>query len=184
MNKYKSKYPIIDATPLQDNGKMIIPVSDDYTEIRRKFKIQTIEARNGMIYNIPITQKLIDGERRRKKLYLNLLLHKRISPNITMEHLMYIAMYELYFYIDNSKDVISKKEIANIAINAFKSDVTITDKKRVHYKINKKYCKEHGIKPKTANIIHINETRQTKIKERNEIIKKLFNPSFTDTKNL
>ena len=184
LNKYKSKYDITDATPLQDNGKMIIPVSDDYTEIRRKFKIQTIESKNGQIYNIPITERLQDGERRRKKLYLNLLLHKRIKPNISLENLMYIAMYELYFYIDNSKDVISKKEIANIAINAYKSDVTINDKKRPKYKINKEYCKRNNIKPKTANIIYVNEQRKEKKQERNERIKSLFNPSKTDNENI
>ena len=184
LNKYKSKFPIIDATPLSDNGKLIIDVPSDYTEIRRKFKIEKIQARNGMIYNIPITQKLIDGERRRKKLYLNLLLHKRILPNITLDHLLYIAMYELYYYVDNSKDSITKKELVNIAVNAYKSDVTISDKKRVHYKINKKYCKEHGIKPKTANIIYVNEQRKEKKQERNERIKSLFNQNITDLENI
>lgn len=184
LNKYKSMYDITDATPLSDNGKLIVDVPSDYTEIRRKFKIEKIQARNGKLYNIPITQKLQDGERRRKKLYLNLLLHKRIKPNISLEHLMYIAMYELYFYIDNTKDVISKKEIANIAINAYKSDVTIEDKKRPKYKINKEYCKRNNIKPKTANIIYVNEQRKEKKQERNERIKSIFNPTLTDTKNL
>ena len=182
--KYKSKYDVIDATPLQDNNELVINVDSNYTQIRRKFKIQTIEAKNGKIYNIPITERLQDGERRRKKLYLNLKLRKRIIPNITLDHLLYLAMYELYYYYDNSKDSITKKELVNIAINAYKSDIEIEDKKRPKYKINKEYCKRNNIKPRTANIIHINETRQTKIKERNEIIKKLFNPSFTDTKNL
>lgn len=184
LNKYKSMYDITDATPLNDNGKLIIDVPSDYTEIRRKFKIQTIEARNGMIYYIPITQKLQDGERRRKKLYLNLLLHKRIKPNISLEHLLYIALYELYYYIDNSKDSITKKELVNIAVNAFKSDIQIEDKKRPKYKINKEYCKRNNIKPRTANILYINQKRNEKKQERNERIKSIFNPTLTDTENL
>ena len=101
LNKYKSKYDVIDATPLQDNNELVINVDSNYTQIRRKYKIQTIEAKNGKIYNIPITERLQDGERRRKKLYLNLKLRKRIIPNITLDHLLYIALYELFYYIDN-----------------------------------------------------------------------------------
>jgi len=184
LNKYKTEFPIIDATPLQDNNELVINVDSDYTQIRRKYKIKTIQAKNGKIYNIPITERLQDGERRRRKLYLNLKLRKRIIPNITLDHLLYIALYELYYYIDNSKDSITKKELVNIAINAYKSDIEIEDKKRPKYKINKEYCQRNNIKPRTANIIHINETKQKTIQERNEKIKMLFNPSLTDLQNI
>lgn len=184
LNKYKSKYNVIDATPLQDNNELTINVDSNYTQIRRKYKIETIQAKNGKIYNIPITERLQDGERRRKKLYLNLKLRKRIIPNITLDHLLYIALYELFYYIDNSKDSISKKELVNIAINAFKSDIQIEDKKRPKYKINKEYCKRNNIKPRTANILYINQKRNEKKQERNERIKSIFNPTLTDTENL
>lgn len=184
LNKYKTKFPIIDATPLTDNDKLVIDVDNNFTEIRRKFQIQTILAKNGKIYHIPITEKLQDGERRRKKLFLNLLLRKRILPQITLEHLIYCGLYELYYYIDNSIDKITKKEIVNIALNAYKADVIINDAKRPKYKINKEYCKRNNIKPKTANIIHINEQKKEKKQERNDIIKMLFNPSLTDLQNI
>ena len=182
LQKYYNIYRPIDKTPLQDNGKMIIDVDDNYTEIRRKYSIIKDE-KDGKTYLYTKVQRLRDGEQRRKHLYINLLLRKRILPTISFEHLLYSGLWELFYYIDNKEDTITKKEIFVIALNAYKSHVTIIDKKRKKYKINKEYCYQNNISPRKANILYLNDSRMKEKQKRDSIIKQLYNANISDVKN-
>lgn len=182
LQKYYNIYRPIDKTPLQDNGKMIIDVDENYTEIRRKYNISRDE-KDGKTYFIMKVQRLRDGEQRRKHLYINLLLRKRIVPQISLEHLIYCGLWELFYYIDNKEDTITKKEILIIALNAYKSKVTIIDKKRKKYKINKEFCYQNNINPRKANILYLNNRRMQEKQNRDSIIKQLYNESLSDVIN-
>ena len=182
LQKYYDQYRPIDRTPLLDNGKMIIDVDENYTEIRRKYTIIKDE-KDGKTYLHTKIQRLRDGEQRRKHIFLNLLLRKRILPQISLEHLIYCGLWELFYYCENKEDTITKKEIFVIALNAFKSNVTIIDKKRKKYKINKEFCYQNNISPRKANIIYLNEKRKQDKDKRNSIIKELYNESLSDVKN-
>ena len=182
LQKYYDQYRPIDRTPLKDNGKMIIDVDDNYTEIRRKYSIIKDE-KAGKTYLYTKVQRLRDGEQRRKHIYLNLLLRKRILPQISLEHLIYCGLWELFYYCENKEDTITKKEILIIALNAYKSNVTIIDKKRKKYKINKEYCYQNNISPRKANILYLNDRRMKEKQNRDELIKQLYNNSLSDVKN-
>lgn len=167
------------VTPLEQpaNG-LIIELPDEYVEIRRFYNYQPATG-----YTIP---KLRNGEGRRKKLYQNLLLRKRITPNITLQNLLFNAIYEMVYYIDNTdkNDIITKRQIAQIVVNAYFDDCTIIDIKKPNYKINKEYCKLNGIKAQQANIKYINKLRTNEKKKRCEDILKFYDIQKSDKDNL
>lgn len=185
IEKYISDYHPIDSTPLQDNGELIINLPKGYTEIRRRFNVVEQVKTNGDIYKISTNIRRKDGEGRRRNIYLNLLLRKRINPQITLEEMLYCGLWELYYYIDNtSEDKITKNDIAQIAVNAYFDECRIKDNNTKKYKINKKYCKENNINPKSANIFYLNTKKKQAKKERDAKIKEFYKSKLSDDENL
>lgn len=117
--KYSGRnYLNIVSTPIVYNGKkMIVKTPSEYYELRRPFC--TVDG---------YTKRLKDGERRRKQLFTNLKLRKQITPSLTLQNLLYNAVYEMVFYIDNKDDSITKYEIAQTTVNAYFAEYT-SDKK-------------------------------------------------------
>ena len=185
IEKYISVYHPIDSTPLEDNGELIINLPKDYTEIRRRFNVIEQVKTNGDTYKTSTNIRRKDGEGRRRNIYLNLLLRKRINPSITLEQMLYCGLWELYYYIDNtSADKITKNNIAQIAVNAYFDDCRIKDNNTKKYKINKQYCKENNINPKSANIFYLNTKKKQEKKERDLKIKELYNTKLSDNENI
>ncbi|MDY6438379.1 MAG: hypothetical protein SPK85_04600 [Prevotella sp.] len=185
IEKYICEYHPIDSTPLEDNGELIINLPNNYTEIRRRFKVVERVKLNGDTYKTSINTRRKDGEGRRRNIYLNLLLRKRIKPSITLEEMLYCGLWELYYYIDNtSDDKITKNDIAQIAVNALFDECRIKDTNTKKYKINKKFCIDNNINAKSANIIYLNSKKKQDKKERDAKIKELYNPKITDSENI
>ena len=185
IEKYISEYHPIDSTPLQDNGELIINLPKDYTEIRRRFNVIEQVKANGDTYKTSINIRRKDGEGRRRNIYLNLLLRKRINPSITLEEMLYCGLWELFYYTDNqTEDKITKNNIAQIAVNAYFDECRIKDNNTKKYKINKQYCKENNINPKCANIFYLNSKKKQEKKERDAKIKELYNSKLSDNENI
>lgn len=140
--KYKNVYPNIEHTslPKTDADIPYILIPTNYVEIERDCRINE----NG------IAKKLKDGHGRRKRLFDNGILRRKINPNITLENLVYNLLYELHHFISNknAENIIGKKEIFNIATDVMKADLSKYDYKRKNEKdwiVNDAYCKKHNL---------------------------------------
>ena len=127
-----------------------------------------------------------NGNGRRKKLYMNLLLRKKINPSITFETLLYDAVFEVVNYIDNTDttDKVTKEQITQITVNAFNDPCNIQTTEKRKYVFNKTYCMNNGIDVKSANIRLVNTIKKLKKEERDEQIKALYQTNLTDKENI
>ena len=172
--KYIDVFPNMEHTPLQevddDTPYIIYPIG--YIEIRRWWRKRL----NGK----PI--KIRDGEGRRRKLFINGIIRRLINPQITFDNLLYNLLYELVYYHSNygADNIIDKKEIAMIARDVMKQDMTKhehlrgTDKK---FMVNPKFCIKYGLSKNEVKNIASKMIRYNKIGE-------LYDCSQTDKQNL
>lgn len=101
--------------------------------------------------------KIKDGNGRRKKLFLNAIVRKYMYPQIEFEHLLHCLANELYYYINNSKDPISKQELYDIAENVYNENIdkysTIIKQQQTEKRkwiINPQYCIKYNLSAKTV----------------------------------
>lgn len=186
--KYQNIYNTDEHTNIEfSNGELYKTLPPDYLEIRRKWNFKNMNL-NGRQINISKPLKIKNGEGRRKTIFLNLILRKRINPNITIEHLLYNGLRELYYYIDNTDkdDVITTYEISRIAYEVFKTDINkwnfrANTKK---FKINKEYCKKNGINARRAALQINSNNKKNEKQTRMEQMKRLYNKDITDQENI
>ena len=155
--KYSDKYPIFEHTPLDyvlDDTPYIL----DYIEIKRYWFMEAIYDENGnKRWETSRVRKIKDGERRKKKLFINGILRRLMIKDLSFEHLLNNMVYELYHYIDNSKDRITKKDLFEISVNIYKSDIdnykglVKGDKRK--FIVNDKYCIKHNLNRKQVRNI-------------------------------
>ena len=191
IEKYISTYPSIEFSQVEyneDDPYYLVP--NDYIEIKRKWHFAEVEKCNGDTYRVTTIEKCKNGQGRRRRLFLNLIIRRLIEPSLTFQHLLFNAIYELNHFIDNTDkdDIITKKEVAEIAINAYFEDIEKWSKlKNYHkpkYKINKEWCNAHGVKPRQQAIKVRGEfNRQAKEKKWSEI-DKYYNPTLTNNGNI
>ena len=186
--KYQNIYNTDEHTNIEfSDDELYKTLPADYLEIRRKWNFKNMNV-NGRQINISKPLKIKNGEGRRKTIFLNLILRKRINPNITIEHLLYNGLRELYYYIDNTDkdDVITTYEISRIAYEVFKTDINkwnfrANTKK---FKINKEYCKKNGINARRAALQINSNNKKNEKQTRMEQMKRLYSPNLTDAQNL
>lgn len=190
INKYISIYKSIESTQLEyDDQLPYINLPSDYTEIRRKGGYLKIDI-NGNIINTQRIRKIKDGEGRRKTLFTNLLLRRQIYPNISFCHLLFNAVFELYYYVDNVnfkdgiEDKITKFELAEIAVNAYFADIRINNTEQRKYKANDLYCIKHNITKRQCNMKKLNDDRNTRKEEIKIIMRELYDKNLKDDENL
>ena len=64
-------------------------------------------------------------------------------PELTHEYLLIMLVYELYFYIDNTDDKITKKDLFEICNNAIKADLDkLADNERCRFRYFRKDFKK------------------------------------------
>ena len=186
--KYQNIYNTDEHTNIEfEDNELYKYLPADYLEIRRKWNFDTINL-NGRQINISKALKIKNGEGRRKTIFLNLILRKRINPNITIEHLLYNGLRELYYFIDNTDkdDVITTYEISRIAYEVFNTDINKWKFKAntKKFKINKDYCKKNGINARRAalqvNRDNLSKEKQNKIEQ----IKVLYDSEISDQDNI
>lgn len=168
IKKYMNVYANIEQSALAfDEDTPIIQYPQDYYEIRRPW--QKI---NGE------TLKIKDGEHRRRKLFLNGIIRRKINPQITFENLLYNLVYEFEFYYLNNGNKITKKDIWDIATNVMKSDTSLYNdlgKPLYKSKVNELYCKKHNM---TKQQVWANA------RSKQQYIGEFYDPSLTDKENI
>ena len=154
LNKYKCKYPIYDATQVDENTPYINFEKDKYIEITRKYFI----AKDEFGRNRAIPEKIKQGNRERI-LFANALLRLKINPEMSFENLLFALVYERQYWIDNSDGEFTNRVLYKIAKGAFikrerydgiKSVTKGQMKRRARYnknglKVNPAYCNKYGI---------------------------------------
>lgn len=191
IEKYISVYPSIEFTQVEyDETQPFYMVPEDYMEIKRKWHFEDVEKSNGDTYRVTEIERCMNGQGRRRRLFLNLIIRRLIEPSLTFEHLLFNALYELHHFIDNNDkdDIITKKEVAEIAVNAYFGDLDKWNKLKTYhkpkYKINKEWCVANGIKPRQQAIKVRGELNRQAKQERDEEIVKYYNPQLRDKDNL
>ena len=182
LSKYIDIFPNMEHTPLEipDDDTPYILYPDGYIEINRLCKVGK-DKRYVRVKDCG-TVKIKDGEGRRKTLFWNGIIRRLINPNITYDNLVYNLLYELCYYITNynAENIIGKKEIAMIARDVMKQDMTKhehlrgTDKK---FMVNPKFCIKYGLSKNEVKNIASKMIRYNKIGE-------LYDCSQTDKQNL
>lgn len=183
LDKYRYVYPFFEHTPLpvvsDDCPYIILP--ENYISIKRYWLCQRVKDEYGderWLY--AKIRKIKDGEHRRKKLYLNGILRRKMIPDITFEHLLYCLIFELYYFYENSKDTIKKLDILNIARNVMMADIANysfeqTDKRQ--FIVNEAYCIKYGVSRKEARNLSKKLINYSRIGE-------LYDASITDKENI
>lgn len=182
-------YPSIESTPITfEDDELYKLVDDDYVELKRGFCINKVTMKNGNEVEMWTPRKRKNGERRRKFLFLNLLIRRMICPTATLDYLLYCGLYELDYYTDNTQDPITKYEIAQIAVNAYLADLNKWQKlkewNRKTFKVNKEHCKKNGINARRAALTIANTMRKAKASKKHERIKELYDIELTDKQNI
>ena len=156
IDEYNSKYIFFQHTPLPEISDDIpyIILPENYIEIKRRWFDNKVVNDNGdVVSRSSKVKKIKDGQNRKKKLFVNAILRRLMIKNLTFEHLLHNLVNELYYYIDNKTDSISKKKLFEIASNAFNSNLTNynslskkSDKR--DYIINDNYCIKYNLNKK------------------------------------
>lgn len=183
--KYNKKYFFFQHTPLEpvsDNVPYIL-LPPNYVEIKRYCIYSTNFKEDGQVRNVTTKVKPIrDGEGRKKKLYLNGILRRMMIDKLPFEHLLHCLVNELYFYIDNSKDKIDKKQLFEITIRSYNADIEkykslnkTKDKRK--FIVNNEYCIKYNLNNKQVRNL------SKKIITNNQI-GELYDAALTDKANI
>ena len=184
--KYIKNYPSIECTQINyDDSEPYIMLPQNYIEIKRRWYKEDVTKDNGQVVKLSNIHKTRNGEGRRNLLFINLLLRKRILPNISFCHLLFNAVYELNYYINNTdkNDKITKKQIYKITFNAFMAEDKLKNLEKRKYKINEKYCASHNVNKIQANISLINQKKLDDKQKNLEKVKELYDTELTDKEN-
>lgn len=167
IQKYHTVYENMEHTPIDiSEDEPMIYFNDDYYEIRRPWKKINGE-----------TLKIKDGEGRRKKLFLNGIIRRKINPSITFENLLYNLVYEFEYYYINDGNTITKKTLYDIADNVMKAKIVDSSLGKPKYKskVNPLYCVKYGLTPKQVI---------AKLKNKKQYIGEFYDFELTDQQNL
>lgn len=147
-----------EETPIElDDDEPFGYYPKDFRKIVRKPKYVT---KNGKRQKQDV--RLHDGEGRRRKLAINMIIRRLIYPNITFENLLYNIAYEISNYIDNSDGQLTKKIAFGICLKVMKYDLNdfyrngfgIHEDANKMF-INEEFCAKYGIsKVKVRNMIN------------------------------
>ena len=156
------------------DGYALIP--EDYIEIYRSwFVVEENEKKHSRIH------KWVDGEQRRKHLFIAALIMKKIRPSVTLEHLVFNLVVERHHYYNNNDNQLNADVLIKIAesvINKPLEDIRITTKrKKGKFVVDKEYWAEYGVNANQAKQI-------IKGKMKDYEIANLFDCSLTDKQNV
>jgi len=138
---------------------------------------------------IPYSIRIKNGQGRKKKIFLSLVRRRLVNPSITLEHLAYNALYELYHYIDNTdeSDKITRYDlyvIANDALNTNLDRYKDKMKEKKRNKMNKTEVIKQGLTmAKAVGKVNGIYNRKRKEEKYNEMAK-WYDPSKKDKENL
>lgn len=175
--KYDSIMPNI------QNSKLEIPSEDEpfvyfpsnYREIKRYWYLLVDEKGHKLDY----IKKIRDGEGRRKKLFLNGIIRKLISPQITFENMLHNIVWEFITYMINDGNKITKDILWNIVKDVMNADLnrysTLGTTKR-KWMVNPYFSTKYGMSKREV----INKYKNNK----KQYIGEFYDLSLTDKENI
>lgn len=156
--KYLELYPFFSSSNLEyiseDTPYILLP--KNYLEIKRYWLIdRVIDDDNEVISNTCVPKRIKDGEHRRNKLFVNGILRRFITDDkISNEYMLVMLVYELYYYIDNRTDIITKQQLYNICASVMSADLSkykkISIQEHPNFIVNDDYCIKYGINRRQA----------------------------------
>ena len=167
VDKYRDIYPNMEHTEIEyGDDEPIIYYPDDYFEIRRPY-----ERINGEVV------KIKDGEGRRRRLFLNGIIRRKINPNISPDNMLFNIVYEFEYYYLNNGNVIDKATILSIVRNIMNADVLDNDfgKPKNKFFVNEKYCQKYGMTKKQV---------MGKVNNKKQYIGEYYDLNMTDEENI
>ena len=183
IEKYRNIYPFFEHTPLpivsDDCPYILLP--EDYIQIKRYWLCQRVKDEYGdEKWRYAKIRKIKDGEHRRKKLFINGILRRKMIRDITFEHLLHCLVFELFSFCDNSKDTIRKQDIADIARCVMQANIdnyTFEQTDKRQFIVNEAYCIKHDVSRKVARNLAKHLINYQRIGE-------LYDISLTDKENI
>ena len=162
--------------------RILLP-ADHFLKIQRQYRYDTASGNHYLC-------KYTDGQGRRKRLFTNALIYKRLCEEegiyLTREELLVWVVAECLTAYYNGDGVLTKKVLNGIATNAYDAPTDGLQDYKNHssYKVNDAYCvKERVSKRQVVGMV--NGSRERKRKEDNyERILKYYNPDLSDKENL
>ena len=184
IDKYINIYPFFQNTPLKevDDDTPYILLPECFLTIKRYWLLDNEKDEEGnIIRSSSRIRKLKDGQHRRKKLFINGILRRFMLININYEYMLMMLVYELYYYIDNRKDKITKNDLFTICNNAMKADLDkyteLSHQEHSKFIVNDSYCIKHCVNRKQARNIAKKMINYTEIGN-------LYNCLLSDKENL
>ena len=180
LDKYIEKYHWFDSTDLDFSNEDVpyVLLPKNYIEIKRYWLYEKDENNT---YKSAKVRKLRDGEHRRKHLFINGVLRRLMHNDITFEYILHMLVNELYYFISNIGDEITKKDLFTIAKNVMKADLTkynaLIKKDDRTFIVNPRYCAKYNVTKRQATSIARKELNYQKIGE-------MYDYSLTDKENL
>lgn len=185
LTKYLELYPFFSSSNMEyiseDTPYILLP--QNYLEIKRYWLIdKVVDDDNEVVSKTCVPKRIKDGEHRRTKLFINGILRRFITNDqISAEYMLTMLTYELYYYIDNRTDTITKQELYSTCKNVMNADLSKYDKlsKQEHPKfiVNDDYCVKYLVNRRQARNL------SKKILTYNEI-GNLYDCLITDKQNL
>ncbi|KAA6333327.1 hypothetical protein EZS27_018240 [termite gut metagenome] len=154
VKQYKNRYNYFDHTELEFNTEGYALVPENYLTIYRKWYVGTFQKNNGEYSKFCAIHRSIDGEMRRKKLFLAALIMRKIKPNISFENLLFNLVCEVDRYYNNSDRQLNPDTLISIAQTVVSKDISEIviksngKRKPPKFVIDKTYCSLNGKKPK------------------------------------
>ncbi len=176
LDKYRDLYgydkPM--EVPLLEKDDYLVYPKHWYTIPRRKGMVE-VNTSNGtkLIYGV---KRFKDGEKRHYWLWQAGLMYKEFIEDISPEHLLYLLVYELYFYYDNSDGKFKKDDIVGMVERVMLSEEKPINMKHGAFKVDKSKLKEGESACQKRN-----EIRKRLNFER---IGELYDCNLTDKENL
>lgn len=183
VKKYNGKYFNYECTqlPLVSEDSAYIEIPSYYCEIKRYWYLEESAINNNKCSNI---RKIKDGQQRRKKLYVNAIIRRLIYSEISFDNLLYNLVFELYHYMINDGNKITKSDLYEICKRAFNADLSLPKyqkyvivNKEKKYIVNTAYCVKYNVSKKQA--VRIAEKQRTY-----SIIGEYYDLDLKDKQNL
>lgn len=159
IKKYNGKYYNYECSqlPLVSEDSAYIDIPSNYCEIKRYWYLEENALNTNKCSNI---RKIKDGQQRRKKLYVNAIIRRLIYNVITFDNLLYNLVLELYSYMINDGNKITKSDLFEICKRAFNADLSlpkykkyIIGQKEKKYIVNQSYCIKYNVSKNAAKNI-------------------------------
>lgn len=165
-----------------DDERILLP-ADHFLKIQRQYRYDTTSGNHYLC-------KYTDGQGRRRRLYTNGLIYKRLCEeegiSLTKEDLLVWIVAEALTAYDNSDGVLTKKVLKDIADGVFDSDSSKLSNYTNHsgYKVNDEYCAKERVTKRQVVGMVTGSKMKAKKEKKYEDIKKYFNAELSDKENL